>query len=131
MKSSAKKMRNPSGQQCYHYVPRPEFAMQPSLAGLVCIISLIALGGYAVFAWRGPVELRAPAEREAQIKDLEGSNESLAKEIERRREHIRRLNENPAEQELEIRDRLKLVHPNEKVYITGEPEKEKKPLSRP
>ena len=50
---------------------------------------------------------------------LEKRNAALAQEIERKREHIRRLNDNPAEQELEIRERLKLVHPNEKVYIIG------------
>jgi len=70
--------------------------------------------------------MRALAEKEARIRELEDRNAALAKEVERKREHIRRLTENPAEQELEIRDRLKLVHPNEKVYIIGEPEKEKK-----
>jgi cell division protein FtsB len=101
--------------------------MKAPLARLAFAIAILALGSYAVFAWRGPGGFRALSEKEARIKELERSNEALAKEIERRREHIRRLNENPAEQELEIRDRLKLVHPNEKVYITGEPEKEKKP----
>jgi cell division protein FtsB len=54
---------------------------------------------------------------------MEKRNGDLDKEIERKREHIRRLNDNPSEQELEIRERLKLVHPNEKVFITGPPEK--------
>jgi cell division protein FtsB len=101
--------------------------MKSSFARLAFAIAVLALGSYAVYAWRGPSGLRALADREARIQEMERSNAALAKEIERRREHIRRLNENPAEQELEIRDRLKLVHPNEKVYITGEPEKEKKP----
>jgi cell division protein FtsB len=104
--------------------------MKAPLARLAFAIAILALGSYAVFAWRGPGGFRALSEKEARIKELERSNEALAKEIERRREHIRRLNENPAEQELEIRDRLKLVHPNEKVYITGEPEKEKKPFHK-
>ena len=52
----------------------------------------------------------------------EGHKEA-AKEIERMREHLQRLSNDPAEQELEIRDRLKLVHPGEKVYITGDPDK--------
>ena len=105
--------------------------MKAPLTRLAFVIAVLALGGYALVAWRGPGGLRALAEKEARIKELERSNEALAKDIERRREHIRRLNENSAEQELEIRDRLKLVHPNEKVYITGEPEKEKKAPSRP
>jgi len=69
--------------------------------------------------------MRALAEKEARIHELEDRNAALAKEVERKREHIRRLTENPAEQELEIRDRLKLVHPNEKVFIIGEQDKEK------
>lgn len=97
--------------------------MKTPLSRLAFVIAILVLGSYALYAWRGPG--RALAEREAKIKELEHSNESLAKEIERRREHIRRLSENPAEQELEIRERLKLVHPNEKVFITGEPEKKK------
>ena len=38
----------------------------------------------------------------------------ICKEVERQKEHINRLNNNPAEQELEIRKRLKLLHPDEK-----------------
>jgi cell division protein FtsB len=47
----------------------------------------------------------------------------LAREIEQKRERINRLAGNQAEQEIEIRHRLKLVHPGEKIYIVGEPEK--------
>jgi hypothetical protein len=39
------------------------------------------------------------------------------------RDHLQRLSDDPAEQEIEIRERLKLVHPGEKVYITGDPDK--------
>ena len=60
-------------------------------------------------------------EKREQIKLLERRNADLAQEIERKRDHIRRLADNPAEQELEIRERLKLVRPDEKVYITGDP----------
>jgi cell division protein FtsB len=48
----------------------------------------------------------------------------LDKEIERMRDHIKRLTDNPAQQELEIRGRLKLVKPGEKVYVTGDPAKQ-------
>lgn len=54
---------------------------------------------------------------------MEKRNAALAQEIERKTDRIKRLSENSSQQELEIRDRLKLVHPNEKVYITGEPHK--------
>ena len=61
--------------------------------------------------------------RQRQIQAMEKRNTALAREIELKREHINRLTGNPAEQEMEIRHRLKLVHPGEKIYIVGEPEK--------
>ena len=45
---------------------------------------------------------------------------TLAQEVERKKEHVNRLKNNPAEQELEIRKRLKLLRPDEKSYIVGE-----------
>jgi cell division protein FtsB len=54
---------------------------------------------------------------------MEKRNTALAREIELKRERINRLTDNAAEQEMEIRHRLKLVHPGEKIYIVGEPEK--------
>ncbi len=84
------------------------------------VIALVLVVSYAFVTLRGPKGLHALAEKRAQIRDLEKRNAALAHDIERKREHIRRLNDNPAEQELEIRERLKLVRPNEKVYIIGD-----------
>src|SRR6478736_1379318 len=67
--------RNDSGQQCYHYVPRPRVRMKAPLARLAFAIAILALGSYAVFAWRGPGGFRALSEKEARIKELERSNE--------------------------------------------------------
>ena len=53
---------------------------------------------------------------------MEKRNDSLARQVERQKDYINRLQNNPAAQELEIRKRLKLLHPEEKLYITGEPE---------
>jgi cell division protein FtsB len=91
-------------------------ALSPRLA---YAIAVLLVGSYGYFTLRGPKGLHAISEKRTQIRELEKRNEELSKEIERKREHIRRLNESPAEQELEIRERLKLVRPNEKVYITG------------
>jgi cell division protein FtsB len=104
--------------------------MKAPFARVALTIAILAAGGYAVFMLRGSGGLRALHEKEASIRAMERANESLAKEIERRRAYIRRLSENPAEQEIEIRERLKLVHPNEKVYITPESQKEKKPAAQ-
>ena|SRR6185503_5697034 len=97
--------------------------MKASLSGFAFVISLLLVFTYAFVTLRGPQGLQAIALKRAQIHDLEKRNAALALEIERKRAHIRRLNDNPAEQELEIRERLKLVHPNEKVYIIGAPTK--------
>ena len=95
--------------------------MKGFLARFAYVIALLIAGSYAFVTLRGANGLPALWEKRARIHEMEKRNEMLTREIERKREHIRRLNDNPAEQELEIRERLKLVHPNEKVYIIGEP----------
>lgn len=97
--------------------------MKVPLSRFAYAIALVLVATYAFMTLHGPRGLHALADKRAQIRELEKRNASLAQEIERKRERIRRLAENPAEQELEIRERLKLVHPNEKIYITGEPVK--------
>jgi cell division protein FtsB len=81
------------------------------------LVTLLLVAGYAVITLRGPHGIPAWLDKQNQIHQLERRNAGLAQEIERKREHIKRLNNNPAEQELEIRERFKLVHPNDKVFI--------------
>ena len=97
--------------------------MKTPFARLTYAIVFLVAASYAMVTLRGPRGIRALMEKQTQIQELEKRNGSLAKDIERKREHIKRLGDSPAQQELEIRERLKLVHPGEKVYITGEPEK--------
>jgi cell division protein FtsB len=88
------------------------------------MVAVLLAGSYALVTLRGPKGLPALYEKRTQIREMEQRNQVLSREIERKREHIRRLTDNPAEQELEIRERLKLVRPNEKIYIIGEPGKQ-------
>ncbi|HLH19466.1 MAG TPA: septum formation initiator family protein [Bryobacteraceae bacterium] len=97
--------------------------MKAPLSRFAYGIALVIVAAYALFTLEGPHGFRALQEKRAQIRVMEKRNAGLAQEIERKREHIRRLEENPAEQELEIRERLKLARPNEKIYIIGEPAK--------
>jgi cell division protein FtsB len=76
--------------------------------------------GYAFFAF--PQGMHAWQEKQRQIQAMEKRNDSLAKQVERQKEYINRLQNNLAAQELEIRKRLKLLHPEEKLYIMGDPE---------
>ena len=97
--------------------------MKAPLTRFAYIAVLVLVATYAFMALHGPRGWHALAEKRMQIRALEKRNAGLAQDIERKRERIRRLEESPAEQELEIRERLKLVHPNEKIYIIGEPVK--------
>ena len=78
---------------------------------------------YAAVTLTGPHGVHALMEKQRLIQQMQKRNGIDAKINERIQEHIKRLNDNPTEQELEIRERLKLVHPDEKVFITGEPDK--------
>ena len=64
----------------------------------------------------------------AEIKELERGNGELAKEIEEKRAKIKRLQDNPEAQELEIRRQLKLVHPGEKIFNSQDQDKQTLPL---
>src|SRR5262245_15073678 len=97
--------------------------MKAPFARLAFALAFLAVCAYAFVTLRGPGGLPGLLEKEAQIKEMERRNSALAKEIEGKREYIKRLSEDSSEQELEIRKRLKLVRPNEKIFITGGSEK--------
>jgi cell division protein FtsB len=54
--------------------------------------------------------------KQQEIKELEQQNADLARQIEQKKAKIQRLQDNPDEQELEIRRQLKLVKPGEKIF---------------
>jgi len=85
--------------------------------------AFLAVATYAFVTLHGPHGIPALLEQQRQIQEMEKRNAAEAQQIERIKEHIQRLDNNPAEQEREIRERYKLVHPGETVFITGEPEK--------
>ncbi|MFN7995608.1 MAG: septum formation initiator family protein [Bryobacteraceae bacterium] len=86
-------------------------------------VAVLMIAGYAFFALRGPNGIPGLIDKRHQIQELEKRNSDLAKEIEQKRARIARLRENQTEQEMEIRQRLKLVKPNEKVFILQDDEK--------
>ncbi|HWQ53882.1 MAG TPA: septum formation initiator family protein [Bryobacteraceae bacterium] len=91
--------------------------MRPSLTKIGYALAILLTVGYAFFTLRGPQGIPALADKRRQIQELEERNATLAREIEVKRERIGRLRESPSLQELEIRQRLKLVQPDERVYI--------------
>jgi cell division protein FtsB len=72
---------------------------------------------YAFFTMRGPHGISAYVEKRRQISEMEERNATLARENQLEREYIERLAQSEADQEIEIRRRLKLVKPNEKVFM--------------
>ena len=94
--------------------------MKASLTRFVYVVAFLVAVGYAFIAF--PQGVHAWHDKQRQIQDMEKRNDGLAKQVERRKEYINRLKNNAAAQELEIRKRLKLLHPEEKQYITGDPE---------
>jgi len=95
--------------------------MKASATRYAFAVAFLMLACYAYFALRGPKGVQALSDKQELIQRGEKRNADLARSIERQREHIKRLENNPAQQELEIRERLKLAHPNEKIFIFGEP----------
>ena len=72
---------------------------------------------YAFIVLRGPNGIPGLRARQQLIQEYELSNQKMQREIEEKQERIKRLQENPSEQEFEIRQRLKLARPGEKIYI--------------
>ncbi|HYM05129.1 MAG TPA: septum formation initiator family protein [Terriglobales bacterium] len=94
------------------------------------VLVVLVAAGYVFVTLRGPQGIPALKEKQKQIRTIEQQNADLAREIELRRERIHRLEEDDSEQELEIRQRLKLVRPGEKVFILQEPVAHKSPPTR-
>lgn len=94
--------------------------MKAPLTRFAYVMIFLVVVTYAFFAY--PKGMHAWQEKQHQIQDMEKRNTALAQEVERQKEHVGRLKNNPAEQELEIRKRLKLLRPDEKSYIVGEPD---------
>src|SRR6476660_2083706 len=95
--------------------------MKAPLTRFALLLVFLAAVSYAFVAF--PRGMRTWQERQHLIEDKEKTNTVLVQQVEKQKERIRRLANDPAEQELEIRRKLKLAMPNEKIFITGEPEK--------
>ena len=73
------------------------------LRPIAALATLTALAAYAVIMLRGPQGLSALSEKQKQIRTLEEQNANLAREVEERKQHIKRLESDPATQVLELR----------------------------
>src|ERR1051326_25406 len=96
--------------------------------------ALILLAVVVVYAWiavSGPQGLQTLLEKHREIRQLQEQNAALTREIEHRRDRIRRLEESPSEQEMEIRKQLKLQRPGETTFILPDAPKQDAPAEAP
>jgi len=91
--------------------------MKLSLTRFAGAAAFLLLAGYAVIALQGPQGVPGLMEKRRLIREYEKKNADLARKIEAQRARIGRFSDSSSSQELEIRQRLKLVKPDEKVFI--------------
>ena len=88
--------------------------------GRVAFVLLAVVVVYACIAVSGPQGLQALMAKHREIRELQEQNAALTREIEHRRDRIRRLEGSRSEQEMEIRKQLKLQRPGETTFILPE-----------
>ena len=88
-----------------------------AMGGKGALVLLAIVIAYAWIAVSGPQGLQALLEKRREIRQLQEQNAALNREIEHRRDRIRRLEESRSEQEMEIRKKLKLLRPGETTFI--------------
>jgi len=88
----------------------------PSIKTAYAIIVILGVI-YAFSVLRSQNGIPGLLARRAQVREYEQMNQRLHREIEQKQERIHRLQDNPTEQEFEIRQRLKLAKPGEKIFI--------------
>lgn len=84
-------------------------------AGYVIAFSMVGVCGLVAF--RGPQGIPMLMEKHREIRTLQEQNADLSRENEIKRNRLDRLRRSQAEQELEIRKRLKLLRPGETTFI--------------
>jgi cell division protein FtsB len=81
---------------------------------------------YGYIALTGPQGIPALRSKWNEIHQLEEQNKNLERDNQVRKERLERLKNNPAEQDLEIRKRLKVQKPGETSFILPEAPKSAK-----
>lgn len=90
---------------------------------LIYLAALVSMAVYGYIALTGPQGIPALRAKWNEIRQLEEQNKNLERDNQVRRERLERLKNNPAEQDLEIRKRLKVQKPGETSFILPESSK--------
>jgi cell division protein FtsB len=107
--------------QCYYCLSTTR--MKISIARTAYAFIVLCGIVYAFVALRGPNGIPGLFDKRRQVHEYEIGNEQLHREIEQKQERIQRLRNDPEEQEIEIRQRLKFAGPGEKIYIIDDKKK--------
>lgn len=99
--------------------------MSTAVRRVVYSAALVVMAIYGYVALRGPQGIPALRQKWTEIRQLEEENANLQRDNQYKKERIERLKNDPAEQELEIRKRLKLLRPGETSFILPESPKSK------
>jgi cell division protein FtsB len=96
---------------------------------IVFFVAFALIAAYGYVALHGPQGIPALQEKRSEIRKLEEENANLQREIQYRRDRIKKLQDSPSEQELEVRKNLKLLRPGETSFIL--PDVPKQPETKP
>jgi cell division protein FtsB len=89
--------------------------------------ALLIAGGYLLFSFLGPDGIPMVLQKRRDIRELQGQNADIEREIAARKERIRRFAENPSERDRRFREDLKLLKKGETTFVTqDEPAQEAK-----
>ena len=91
--------------------------MKNAVRRTVFLLVVAVVGVYGFLALRGPQGIPALQEKWREIRALEEGNAAIQRENQYRRDRIKKLQESPSAQELEIRKNLKLNRPGETSFI--------------
>jgi cell division protein FtsB len=101
--------------------------MSSSVRSVVILVVFALIGAFGLAELRGPQGIPALRGKWNEIRQFEEENANLQRENDYRRDRIKKLESNPSAQELEIRQKLKLLRPGETSFIL--PEQAKQPDS--
>jgi cell division protein FtsB len=93
---------------------------------IAVLIVFVLIGVYGYLSLRGPQGVPALMDKWQEIRRLEEENANLQRENDYRRDRIKKLQDSPSEQELEIRKQLKLLRPGETSFILPDQPKQGK-----
>ena len=105
--------------------------MNTTIRRVLFLIVFALAGAYGFITLRGPQGIPGLRDKWREIGKVEEENATLQRENDYRRSRIKKLEQSPAEQELEIRKKLKLLRPGETSFILPDQPKQDGAQSTP